>query len=1111
MLKRNTLKYLWEKNLRWVMGVSSLLLMLFVFTNNTFATQVNENGQGKNVHSELLVLQDAESEKKLININVIDMQLEEALKLVAEKLRVGISFKTEIIPDKKVNLRLDNQPVFIVLHKLLENTNLESILPPSKDVIIIRSKEDAEILDIQEGSIEGRIIDEVSGEALIGATVLIQGTSIGASTDQEGNFEISGIPVGEYVLVVRFIGYQSEQINVQVIENEVEEITVGLRREALGLEELVVTGTAGDVRRRSIGNSVSRIDVESLTDDAYMSSVENTLQSNVPGLTLMPGSGTAGTSSSIRLRGTNTLNVGNEPVFYVDGVRINQSQLGSFGVFGQTTSALEMIDPQDIQSIEVIKGPSAATLYGADAASGVIQIITKRGSMGERNINFNASVSQGVSYWPERWRPTNYAVATEARINNPELWPGFVGKQVGDIITNVPLTESNALRHGLISNYNLSARGGGENYSFFISGSHNDEEGVFLNNQSRRNAVRGNFSVLVTDNIDARVNVSFARNNINLPLNDNTADGAIISAWLATPGRDTGSGQGYLILGPDEFNQYDNRTRADRFLLGGTISYKPFEWFENRVQIGYDLTNTRAEVFFPPNNPFADRTSFGLANEDGLIAKGRPQKEDMTIEYHGTIAQNFGENTVSNTSFGFQYLTAEFSNTQAFGQDIGSEVIRSIGSAAVTQSTEEFFEEKSLGFYLQEQISLNDRLFFTGALRLDNHSAFGDEISTELYPKVSTSYVISEAPFFEIENVDHFRVRAAWGQAGSAPGPFDAPRTFSTTATTLEDGSSVSALQTSSFGNPDLKPERTSEFEVGFDASLFGERMNLEFSFYNSRTKDALINVDVAPSSGFSGSQLQNLGEISNKGIELNLQVIPVQHSNFILQHSFNLSYNKNEMVSFGLREDPVIFGIYSPVHRFETGKPIASFWADEVQFDEQGNLITDARGVPILNTSFRGPSLPPWEGSFSTTATLFNNWRLFVLLDAAAGHYQFNVKDWRRDRSGLSWETANPDADPDIVTARRFPSQTGFHIQPADFVKLRDVSLSYSLPARWTNQLGVNSARLSVKGRNLAIITRYGGADPEVNFSGNDEFNRNDSWTQPMSRQILGSLNIGF
>lgn len=1106
---------------KWlVRSMSALLFGVFIFSAGADVLMSQRTDDRVKYLAEHIT--ERASKKNLVDIQVTDVSLPEALEMLAKEIRVGLSYHSEAMTDKKVTLDMKGATVHEVLNKLLEGTNLEQVMPPSRDVIVIRAKKDVRIEDLYQATVSGRVIDSATGEALPGVNVRLDGSDTGTVTDIDGIYSLN-LEDLEGQLVFSYIGYDRQTVSISGRS----EIDIELVQAVTGLNEVVVTGTAGDSRKRAIGNAVSSVNASDLLARTPRSNVEDILQAQSPGMTLMPGSGTAGTSGNIRLRGAGSLGASTQPIIYIDGIRLYTGSQGNFspggGGIGQSTSGLEMINPQDIESIEVIKGPAASTLYGAEAASGVIQIITKRGSRGEQTLRWNLRSEVGTVEWPEEWRPTNYSVCTQERIDDPEGWPHCSGLSAGNLYGAVPLSNNpNALRRGINHNQSLSVRGGGQQYSFYMSGSLSGEEGVFHNNFANRGNLRTNFNVFLLENLDVQVNLSYAKNHIRLPLGDNHANSIIISSYLAQPAQLNARTQqtGYFTLNPEQFNEYDNQTRTDRFTLGGVVTHNPFEWIQNRFRIGYDLSNGTAELFFPPNSPHGSIL--------GTISKAYPRADEFTFDYDGTVTFNVNENIESNTSFGAQYLSSTRSRGSTTGEDFGSSVVRSVSAAAITSAGESFLEQKSLGFYLQEQLGFNDKLFATAAVRMDNNSAFGTEINRVFYPKFSLSYVISDEDFFNVNNVDELRLRAAWGQAGSSPGPFDAIRSYATTSTTLPDGSSASALSYRTLGNPDLKPERATEVEFGFDLSMLENRFELEATYYNSRTEDALMVINTPPSLGFAGStalvsapsvntpgaQLQNMGTITNQGFELMAHITPLLTSDFTIQNTISLTTNKNELVSFGMDRESMRFGVYHLVHRFEEGKPLAAYWSDRVQQDGNGNYILDENGAPVLEEEqvYKGPSVPTREIGLSTTLTLFQNLQIYALFDYKGGHYLFNVKDWRRDRAGVSWETLNPDANPTEVAARQYAGQTDIHIQPADFIKFRDLSLTYNLPVELLSNIGINGASFTVTAQNLAVWTKYGGADPEVNFHGGDAaFDRNDSWTLPMSRRYLASFNLQF
>jgi len=972
------------------------------------------------------------------------------------------------------------------------------------------------IASAQTATVAGRVVDAQSGAPVTSAQVMVVGTSIGTAVDNDGRFRLTGVPVSARQLRVRGIGYQPNTTSLNLTSGGTADLRIAMSASATALDAMVITGAVGDTRRRAIGNAVSTVNVGDVLERSTVNNITEILQSKTPGLTLMPGSGSAGTSTNYRLRGAGSLYAGNTPTIYLDGVRVNERNQGNFSVFGQTASSLDAINPNDIESIEIIKGPAAATLYGAEAAAGVIQIITKRGRPGK--TRWEARVETGSAEWDDDLKPVNYGVATAARIADTTGFPGYKGLAVGDIISHRAMTEPNALRTGGLSKLSLSAAGGGERYNYFVSAAQSKEEGVNLNNYSNLGSVRGNFSFIPSDKLNFSTNIDISRSHVRLPLNDNIAFGLIISSYLAIPGRKyafpAGLNESQIL--PEVANTYDNQTRADRYIIGTTAEYKPVDWLTNRVRVGIDQNIGRAELYFPPQpaglNPFSARASFELDNTKGFLAQGRPLSQNLTVNYDATATRQISTNAISNTSIGAQYLANTYRRTDAFGQDLGATGIRSISAAAITTSNEAFSEQKSLGLYAQEQLAWRDRLFLTGALRVDNNSAFGSELNRVFYPKASVSYVISEEPYFQVPFVSNLRLRLAWGQAGNSPGPFSARQSYTVSVVT-NPLNTASALRYDSVGNPNLKPERGNEIEAGFEAGLFNGRANIDFTYYNKTTNDALLPVAVPPSIGFAGTRLENLGKISNTGFEVVLTGTPIEMKQLSMETTLALSTNRNRLVSFGDERDPIIFGSYAPSQRYQEGYALGGMWAQRVQRDADGKVVKNANGQPILDpvSVYMGPSAPTREVSLSSGLRFFNAIRIFGLADYKGGHYQFNVKDWRRDRAGLTWETVNPDANPDEVLVRRLASQTYLHIQKADFVKLRDLSLSYDLPQVFVGKFA-ERATVTLAGHNLKIWTKYGGADPEINFNGGEStFNRNDSWTVPMTKRYSISLAVNF
>ncbi len=973
------------------------------------------------------------------------------------------------------------------------------------------------------GTVRGTVREAGTDRPLSGVQVSVVGTSRGALTNAQGGYLITGVPAGAQRVRAQMIGFGAVEQAVTVSADATATSDFSLGQSAIALDELVVTGTPGATQRRALGNAVSTINAAEVSERVVNVDVTELLRAKTPGLTIMGGSGAAGTGNNIRIRGASSLLGGNEPIFYVDGVRMSTARMGNFLTSccstdnQQNANLLSMLNPDDIESIEVIKGPAAATLYGAEAAGGVIQIITKRGQAGQQGLQWNARLGTGQSEWGAT-RYENFLVCTPARIANTAAYPGCTGQQPNAIISSRPLDDPDALRTGAMRQYALSVRGGGEGYSFYVSGDADEEEGIFFNNFSNRRSGRANFAFFPTELLDFSVSLGYNRSHVRLPLQGEAAQSIMFSAALSEPGRlypGTG-GLGWWIMTPDLSNRFDNQTRAEQTIFGITTNYRPFTWFSNRLTVGLDNNTRTAELFYPPNDPML----YGPI--EGQINRRMPTTHIYTADYAGTITNELTDALVSSTSFGMQLNVTQNETISAEGRGLGSDVTRTVAAAAVTSGSQAFSESRTLGFFVQEQLAWQNRLFLTGAVRMDNSSVFGADIQRIFYPKLQASWVISEEPFMagRLPQLENLRLRAAWGQAGQAPSAYAAQRTYSSSVVTLANGQTVPALAAGAFGNPGLEPERGDELELGFDVSALNERLGLEVTWYNQRMRNGLLNVAIPPSSGFSGSILQNLLETQNRGWEVMLTAVPVELPAVSWSSTLNFSTNNNKLISFGDGRDPTRFGLYNPVQQHRPGFPLGGYWGREILRDAEGYPLIGANNRPQFGDSiFYGSSTPTRQLGFSNTITLLRNVQLYALLDYGGGHHLLNVPDWRRAFLGLSWDVINPDADPrEVALMRAGFGGAGVNnvpeawIQPADFIKLRDVSLSYLIPSRFTAPLGAEQTRLMIAGHNMATLwTRYGGLDPEVNLHGDATFLRTDGFTVPQTRRISASLNVSF
>ncbi|HEX8903832.1 MAG TPA: TonB-dependent receptor, partial [Longimicrobiaceae bacterium] len=537
----------------------------------------------------------------------------------------------------------------------------------------------------------------------------------------------------------------------------------------------------------------------------------------------------------------------------------------------------------------------------------------------------------------------------------------------------------------------------------------------------------------------------------------------------------------------------------------------------NRLTVGLDLLSSLAELLSEPNS--ADTPA-------GLSAQRVPRSHIYTVDYAGNVLHDFGERLTATTSFGLQLTSKQYQTLFASGTGLGAPDVTLIQTAQTINASNTFSEQRSLGLFAQEQFAWSDRLFVTGALRMDNNSAFGSRIHRLLYPKASLSWVLSDEPalssFFERIHTGTFKFRTAWGEAGRAPDPYSATQTFTIDKVTLGTGTTVStgsALRTSAYGNPDLKPERGTELEVGFDAGFLHDRVGMEFTFYDKRMNDVIVAQAIPGSSGFASSRFMNLGRTLNRGVELGINATPVQHRRFTWESRLNLSTNHNELLSFGdpAKINEFVFSSYGSTseaaQQHRVGYPLAGWWARfPLKAADGTDSLNAARNAVVLDTATRfvGPAYPTREIGFSNTFTIFGNLRLYSLFDLKSGFYVFNYKEFNRCNSNTNcWAVNDPAAsDLDKVVARTARAP---YIEKGDFIKLRDLSLTYVVPSRLLRNFRARTASITLAGHNLGLWTDYTGIDPEVNTAGNRGFARVDAYAAPMNRRITVSVNLGY
>jgi TonB-linked SusC/RagA family outer membrane protein len=971
------------------------------------------------------------------------------------------------------------------------------------------------------GTIRGTVQDARLGQGIPDVQIVVTGSRRGSITTERGTYVISAVPAGRVTVRAQKIGYGPMQVVVTVSPGDTAVANFSINAAALSLDEVIVTGTPGATEKRTVGNTVATIKADQLTSTVPIPNVTELLQGRAAGVNVITTSGSVGTTANIRIRGAGSMSANTQPVIFIDGVRMESGSQTSFGnsnAIVQATSALDAIDPNDIESMEIIKGPAAATLYGADAAAGVIQIITKKGRIGQKSATWTVKADAGTIDW-HLDRKKTYWYCTDPQIANKASFPGCAelgANPANRLLMDSPLDAPGALRTGRVNELSASLTGGGDRSSYFFSAGNDAEKGVLNNNFFNRNNARGNFQVTVRDNLTAAMNISLGHTASQQGYSDNSSNSILRNAYRDRPSGPWPWERQYRGFGPQLANQYFNQVLTDRYILGTNINYSPTSWFQNRLNAGVDVDNQTSSEFYGIDT--TGRAPFGATVANGQISHLLPNTQRMTIDYAGTVTTTLPRSMTSALSVGMQYTDLKYNSYQVVGTGLVANQLNLVGGAATTTADQGYTKQSSLGTYVQEQFGWRDRLFLTGAVRVDNNSAFGSNFKLVAYPKASASYVISEEPFFHISHVDQLKLRAAWGQAGNAPKPFTAVRAYAATQTPVGD-IPVNAVYPSAYGNPDLRAERGSEVELGFDMSALKGRAGLEFTYYNKQTRDALVAVPAPPSTGFLGSYLANLGTIGNSGMELTLNLTPFTSSRLKWESAITGSTNHNKLVSFGTNFNTISFGTFAVNQRFQAGYPLGAYWATDVVRDASGAAVLTNGSVKVDTAKYLGPSQPTREVSFANTFTIFKNVRLYGFFDYKGGFYLFDGIKYVNDRLDQNTFAVNdPTADPTQVqilkSGANLPST-----RRADFVKLREISLGYTLPARLANSVHASSATLSFSARNLAIwkLKGYPGPDPEVEFfsgvngTATTLFDRTDYGSIPMTRRLVTTINLTF
>lgn len=1020
-----------------------------------------------------------------------------ALAAISRASGLRLVYAKGVVPRAgSVRLKAQEITVAAALTEVLLDAGVDVVLTREGSLVLVGRTAVSAIVD--SFPVSGRITDSRTGTGIGSVDVMVEGRSFRAVSDAEGRYRLANVPAGTHSLVVRRIGYQLTRRTIEVANGELV-VDVALEISPLNLDQLVVTGTPGGANKRTLGNAVDQIAPAEVVELAPVKGLAQLINGRAPGVAVLPTSGAVGRGAKIRIRGASSITLFNaDPLLYVDGVRVdNRAESRTGG------GRLADFNPDDIESIEIVKGPAAAALYGTEASAGVIQVITKRGQAGSQP-RFAATIRQGTNWIP----------------NAEERWPVLYARDPAtNEIVSANLAELEKARgtplfqNGYQQGYSANLSGGTSTARYYVGGDLDWDNGVQPSNTLSRFGGRANLDLGLGSTADLGLNVGFTSTDLQRP-----RDGGefwLQGAWgsaltVNSPFRGFQS--------PPDYHWAAQETggETNRFTVGTRAEFRPFSWMTHRLTLGADLIDETYEDLTRNTRGHAYLGQFSQSFGSKYVIRER--KLSTSLDYVATANAAISSALSSTTSAGLQYYQNRTSTTTASGSGFPDFSVTSLAAATLTSSTDTFLENATVGVYLQQQFGWQNRLFVTAALRADDNSAFGSDFDLVTYPKVSASWVVSEEPFWRIPFVNLFRLRAAYGQSGMQPAAFAAVQTY--VSVVGQDG--TSAIVPDASGNPNLGPERSAEVEVGFDASLFGDRVGLEVTGYSKRTTDAILGVPNTPSMGWTGTRLENLGTIDNRGVEAALRMQLVDGRRFGWEVTANLSRNHNKIVE--LLGDQTI----NSSTRHAVGYPIYSWFLRKIVQADMGddgvvrNILCDGgeaagrSAVPCDQAPFQffGSGLPKWEGGFGTTLTLFRNLRLFAFMDFKTGHVaqEFTLRV-ACPVTRVCRELFYPkEYDPLYIASVQNPAglQIGsnFYTQRSDYLSLRELTASLELPRGIVRAVGAGRATLNLSARNLHTWTKWPGLDPEGRSAADGSLTY--PGTPPLT-EFITTLNITF
>ncbi|HEX8429738.1 MAG TPA: TonB-dependent receptor [Longimicrobium sp.] len=1012
------------------------------------------------------------------------------------------------------------------------------------------------------GTVTGRVVESATQRPVAGATVRVAGLNIGASTDEDGRFTLQNVPAGARTIQATRIGFQQGTANVTVGATPAN-VTVSLGADPLGLEGIVAIGY-GETSRRNVTGSVASIRPEEV-QETPSAQIQEVLQGRVAGVQVVQNSGTPGAAMSVRIRGASSISAGNQPLYVIDGVPLISGNFSgineAFG--GQDIDALADLNPNEIESIEVLKDASASAIYGSRASNGVVLVTTRRGRAGTRpEIQFSTYYgTQRAWRMPEFLNAQQYiGVYNEAIANDFGLndYFGFENDNVENFVevrqgTNTDWIDE-ILGSAPIANMTASVAGGTERARYFVSGSRFMQDGIVSGQGYERLNGRVNLDYTAGDRLTLGTNVALTQSLFDRARSDNNIYGPFSNAIASTPIDPVYNEDGTYNLGTLSYDNpvalnAENRAedRSVRILGNAFANYNLASGLDARVNVGLDYYTLRSALY--------DSPIVGPATgSQGAGEVGNSYAQKVLTEGTLTYNREIGEDNQITALVGTSYEDNTTDRNSVGGVGFPSLGFRTLSTAAlITGGTSSVTGNDLLSFFSRASHTFRDRLTTTLNVRADGSSRFAEGNQWGVFPSAAVLYRLTDEPFMRSQSVvSDLAVRASYGLTGNQSGIGD----FATVGA-VSGGANYGdrpGLAPSQLPNPDLQWEKTDQLNLGADAAFLNDRLSLSFDWYRKNTTDLLLTRPVPFTTGFA-ARTENIGSMRNTGVELALraQIIrPAATNGFSWTSELNLSRNRNEVTN--VNGDTIAAGFTSYVIE---GQPLGAFYGyrtegifrDTSQICRRSNgtgcggargayqssgtapgdvRFVDTNGDNIINAADRAIIGSPWpelQGGFTNRLAVAGV-DLSVFTQFSLGNDVYNANRIYTDAYGSGfdnnsiraldrWTPDNPNASEPRATFSDPNANTrdsDRFVEDGSYVRIKNVVLGYNLPQRVTRRFGTNSLRLFVSGENVVTWTDYSGFDPEVNFSGDAGVSRGvDFYTLPQTRTLSFGVNVGL